>query len=78
MKFDPYKHKERYLTWKNSLGENIQGISKENFKIFLEYLFDIEQGLNVASGSKKGSRSYIHLNNLRQRVLFLLRNFEER
>ena len=78
MKIDPYKHKERYLSWKNSLNGKISGISEKNSKIFLEYMFDMEQGLNVASGSRKGARSYIRLNNLKQRILFLMRNFEER
>ncbi len=49
MKFDPYQHKEKYLSWKKSLNGTIQGISKINSKIVLEYLFDktfkkIEEG----------------------------------
>ncbi|MCK5149416.1 hypothetical protein KAJ87_00630 [Candidatus Pacearchaeota archaeon] len=70
MKIDPYKHKEKYLKWKDSLNGKISGISEKNSKIFLEYMFDMEQGLNVASGSRKGARSYIRLNNLKQRILF--------
>ncbi len=78
MKIDPYKHKERYLSWKNSVKAEGLGISKENSKLFFEYLFDMEQGINVASGSKKGARSYVRLNNLKQRILFLIKVFEER
>ena len=30
MKIDPYKHKERYLAWKESVKNGIPDISKEN------------------------------------------------
>ena len=70
MKIDPYKHKERYMKWKNSLKDINLGISEKNSKIFLEYMLDMEQGLNVASGSRKGARSYIRLNTLREKVVF--------
>ncbi|MFA4960271.1 MAG: hypothetical protein WC548_01260 [Candidatus Pacearchaeota archaeon] len=78
MKVDPYKHKERYINWKSSLNGKIPEISEENSKIILDYIFDMEHGLNVAAGSRKGSRSYIRLNNLKQRIIFLVKQFEER
>jgi hypothetical protein len=78
MKVDPYNHQEKFLAWKDSLKGNIPEISEINSKIFLEYMFDMEQGLNVASGSRKGARSYVRLNNLKQRVLFLIKIFEKR
>ncbi|MFA5020415.1 MAG: tyrosine-type recombinase/integrase [Candidatus Pacearchaeota archaeon] len=78
MKIDPYKHKEKYLTWKSLTKDKIENLSEENSRIVLDYLFDMEQGLNVASGSKKGARSYIRLNNLKQRVIFLIKQFEEK
>jgi len=78
MKIDPYKHKERYLSWKASVNGRIPNLSEENSKIVLEYIFDMENGLNVASVSKKGARSYTRLNNLKQRVIFLIKQFEER
>ena len=78
MKIDPYKRKEKYLAWKSLTNGKIKGVSEENSKIIWEYIIDMEQGLNVASGSKKGSRSYVHLNNLKQRIIYLIRQFEER
>ncbi len=33
-------------------------------------------GLNITSKSTKGPRSYIHLNNLRERLVFLAKLFE--
>ncbi len=79
MKIDPYQHKERYLAWKQSLnGRQIPRLSKENSDIILSYLEDMENGLNVASGSKKGSRSFIRLNTLKTRLIFLSNKFQER
>jgi integrase len=78
MRIDPYKHKERYLKWKDSLDGGIRGISKKNSYLILNYLLDMEHGLNVASGSRKGSRSYVRLNNLKQRMVFLIKLFEEK
>ncbi|MDO8516748.1 MAG: site-specific integrase, partial [Nanoarchaeota archaeon] len=78
MKIDPYKHRERYLAWKASLNGKIPKISEENSKIILEYMLDMEHGLNVASSSKKGARSYMRLNNLRQRIVYLIKQFEIR
>jgi hypothetical protein len=78
MKIDPYKHKERYLSWKASINGRILGLSEKNSKIIFEYILDMENGLNVASVSKKGARSYTRLNNLKQRMIFLIKQFEER
>ncbi len=78
MKIDPYKHKEKYLSWKLSINGRVPKISEENSKTILDYIFDMEQGLNVASGSRKGARSYIRLNNIRQRIIYLIKQFEDR
>jgi integrase len=78
MKIDPYKHKEKYFSWKASFNGRIPSISEINSKIVYEYILDMEKGLNVASVSKKGARSYSRLNNIRQRVIFLIKQFEER
>jgi len=76
MKIDPYNHKEKYLAWKEKAREGIPNISRKNSELILDYLFDMEQGLNVASSSKKGARSYIRLNNIKQRLIFLTKQFE--
>jgi len=78
MKIDPYKHKEKYLSWKASFNGRIPSISEVNSKILYEYILDMENGLNVASVSKKGARSYSRLNNIKQRLIFLIKQFEER
>jgi integrase len=78
MKIDPYKHKEKYFAWKEKTGERIFEISKTNSDLALRYIFDMEKGLNVSASSKKGARSYIRLNNIKQRIIFLIKKFEER
>tara|TARA_Y100000310_G_scaffold343510_1_gene451504 strand:- start:8093 stop:9271 length:1179 start_codon:yes stop_codon:yes gene_type:complete len=78
MKIDPYKHKEQYSRWKEKVKEGIPDISIKNSEFVLNYIFDMENGLNIANGTKKGARSYPRLNNLRQRLIFLVKEFEDR
>ena len=79
MKVDVFKHKEKYLNWKRRIEKkDIEGISKENSDLIKRYIFDMEAGLNVANKSVKGARSHIRLNNLKQRLIFLTKGFEER
>jgi integrase len=78
IKLDSYKHKERYLAWKEKTKEGIEGMSRENFDLMKAYLQDMESGMNVASTNKKGSRSYIRLNVLRQRLMNLSKEFEDK
>jgi hypothetical protein len=78
VKLDPYKHKERYLAWKEKTQEGVEGMSKANFDLMKAYLQDMESGMNVASSNKKGSRSYIRLNVLKQRLMDLSKQFYER
>ena len=77
-KIDPYRHKERYLAWKEKIQSQIPEISKENSDLTLRFLNDMEAGLNICSSSKKGARSYIRLNVLKQRLIALSKTFEKR
>ena len=78
MKIDPYKHKERYYNWKESTKDGIPHTSKANSDLIKGYILDMEHGINVASVSIKGSRSYIRLNTLRDKMMFFVRKFKER
>jgi hypothetical protein len=79
MKIDPYNHERRYKNWKkNVLKAGIKRVSKENERLIIDYVFDMENGLNVASGSVKGGRSYIRLNTLIEKTIFFSRRFKER
>jgi len=77
MKIDPYKHKERYLAWKERIKESIPGVSAQNSEIIIQYLNDMERGLNVASVSVKGGRSYLRLNSLREKLITFSKRFEQ-
>jgi len=77
MKIDPYKHKERFLAWKEKVKEGIPNITKENSDLILQYLNDMERGVNISSCNIKGSRSYIRLNTLREKLLFFSMKFKE-
>ncbi|MFZ5954852.1 MAG: hypothetical protein ACOYT4_00335 [Nanoarchaeota archaeon] len=77
-KIDPHKNKEKYLTWKNKTESGIPEISKLNSDLIKEYLSDMESGMNVSTSSKKGARSFVRLNVLRQRMTFMAKEFEKR
>ena len=77
MKIDPYKHKERYLKWKEKVKSGIPRLNKENSGLVLNYLEDMEKGVNISSTNVKGSRSYIRLNSLKERLIFFAFKFNE-
>ena len=76
MKIDPWKHKEKYLIWQDKVKDGIPTLSKENSEIILKYLGDMEKGLNIAKGSVKGSRSYLRLSTLKEKLLFFSKKFK--
>lgn len=79
IKRDVHHHIERYKNWKADVSESgIDGISKINSDILIEYIFDMEQGINIPRGSKKGGRSFQRLNNLNSRITFIMRILERR
>src|SRR5271157_5576031 len=77
MKLDPYKHKERYLKWKEETEKGIEGLSDYNFQLLKRYVFDMERGLNVAAWSVKGPRGFSRLNTIKDRFVVVCRNFKE-
>jgi len=77
MKLDPYNHKERYLNWKEKIKDGIPKISKENSDLILKYVFDMERGINIASGSVKGPRGFNRLNTIKDRTITLSKKFKE-
>jgi hypothetical protein len=77
-KIDPYKHKERYENWREEVDKKgIPEIGKYNSDLTLKYLNDMGCGYNVSRLSAKGSRSYIRLNTLRQKLVFFSKKFKE-
>ena len=78
MKLDPHKNKEKYLRWKERVLEGIPDISEESSKLIKQFLYDMEFGINVAKESRKGARSYARLNSLKDRLVFLAKQFDNR
>ncbi len=76
-KIDPYNHKERYLELKKESKKGIPTISKYDSGLILQYLDDMEIGINVAISTKKGTRSYIRLNSLKIRLISICKRFKE-
>jgi len=46
MKKDPYKHKKFYLAWKEKCSKRIPDISETNSRVILDYIYDMEHGIN--------------------------------
>jgi hypothetical protein len=78
VKVDPYKIKDKYLAWKEKTHSGISEISKYNSDLIKQYLEDMENGMNVSSATKRGGRSYVRLNVLRQRMVYLTKEIEFR
>ena len=77
VKIDPYNSKEMYEKWKEKSKSGIERVNEFNSKLILNYLNDMEIGQNIGNGSKKGSRSPIRLLTLKNRIVFLVRKFQE-
>ena len=77
MKIDPYNHEQQFLRWREQVQEGIPGIPRADSDIILRYLSDMYNGLNIASGSAKGPRSFSRLNNLRIRMIFFSKRFND-
>ncbi|MFH1276590.1 MAG: hypothetical protein ABIH82_05765 [Candidatus Woesearchaeota archaeon] len=73
MKLDPWKNKQKFDNWKKA-GSQLNGISKYNSKLIVEYIDDMEGGYNC---KRPGSRSYSRLNNLKQRMRWMALEMEK-
>ena len=73
---DPYHHKETHENWKKT--KTIKGLNEKNCNLVLEFLSDMELGLNISKVSKKGARSATRLNTLRGRLSFIIIKLQER
>ena len=76
MKRDAYKFAERWETWKQNNFKSIKGIKREDHKLLIEFLKDMELGLNTPVGMN-GKRGAGTLLNLSSHNLFFLRNFKK-
>jgi integrase len=75
--FDPYKNKIRWENWKKINFEKYpKDIKKDDWKLYTDFLKDMELGLNVPK-EKKGKRDSGTLLNLSSHNLLFLRNFNK-
>ena len=79
-KRDPYKHKERWIEWKAQIQANggIPDICKANSDIILAYLTDMESGINLGKGCPKTRRKPSRLNDLKGKMTFFAKLFEQK
>jgi len=76
MKRDAYKSDERWKAWKENHPKSIEGVRKEDNKLLVEFLKDMELGLNTPTGMN-GKRSAGTLLNLTSHNLLFLKNFKK-
>ena len=76
MKIDPHMNKESYLRWKAKTAAGIPGVSQEDSVLIRRYLQDMESGRNIARGTKKGPRSYIHINTTKNRIVLIAKKLK--
>lgn len=77
---DPYKSKEIFENWFNSIEgkDEVDGLNKANSKLLISFIKDLRIGINVSNSSKKGERSFTRLNHLKQKLVFIFKKLEER
>lgn len=79
MKRDIYGHEERYKKWKEEAVKlGVEGLTKKNSDLLIQYVSDMEIGVNISNKNKKGPRSYPRLNNLRQRLRQIMVMLQDR
>lgn len=79
MKVDVFNRKQQYLNWKERvLAEGIEGLTKENSSIIIQYVLDMEVGRNIAKGSVKGGRGFPRLCNISNRLTWIARKLQDR
>jgi len=75
MKKDVFNHGSCWLNWREALTPAYieEGLTKENSKIYIQYLLDMEKGVNIPKKSPKGSRDIKTLNRLRSKIRGVLK-----
>lgn len=77
MKRDGYDFKNQWESWKEKyLDSEIEGIKKEDYKLLIQYLKDMEDGINTPA-NKKGKRSSGTLLNLATHNSWILKQFKK-
>ena len=78
MSVDPYNPRARYEKWRKSVEKTgILDVSEYDSKIILQYLDDMNYGINISKVSSKGGRSAGRLNAIREKIRFFSHKFHE-
>lgn len=78
-KVDVYNLEQRHKNWiEYARGNGIDGLTKANSDHILAYITDMEEGRNVARGSRKGGRGYARLTSIRTRMTQIAKLLQER
>ncbi len=79
MKRDLFNHSKLYQSWKQELTKDYieEDLSEENSKFFIQYILDMEQGINVSKTARKGGRDYSTLNRLRSKIKQILKILQD-
>ncbi|MCR4327055.1 MAG: tyrosine-type recombinase/integrase [Nanoarchaeota archaeon] len=76
MKRDAYQFEKNWSSWKDKYFKKIKGVRREDHKILIDFLKDMELGINTPVG-KKGKRGSGTLLNLASHNVFFLTNFKK-
>ncbi len=78
MKKDIFNHATGWENFKKQLTPKYieEGLTKENSKLFIDYLLDLEQGRNIPRKAIKGGRDTKHLNRLRNKMRAIFKLFQ--
>jgi integrase len=74
-KRDIFNHGENWDYWKKELTPNYieEGLTKENSKLYIQYLTDLELGANMPKTARKGARDVKTLNRLRSKMVCIFK-----
>jgi len=81
---DPHKYAEKFAKWKETkelkvkLNKQWHFVEGRNRDLLLAYLSDLELGLNMTRGVKRGPRSPAHIINARIRLTWMTAMFDQR
>ena len=69
-KIDVFNHENNWKAFKEQLTPKYieEGLTKENTRLYVDYLLDMEQGKNIPKNSPKGARDTKTINRLRSKM----------
>lgn len=76
---DLYNSQQKFEEWLNNVDKvGIEGLNKFNSNIIIRFIKDMKLGINISKRSEKGGRSFIRLNHLKQKIIFIAKQLEKR